>query len=78
MARSPSTMTGMMTAGIHAPSVNFETTTTSATTPVEAADAVDHRVGAPVRLLEAEVVPHHSGLAQREPGEHAERIGISA
>ena len=34
MTRNPTTSAGMSTAGIHAPSVNLETTTTRATMPV--------------------------------------------
>ena len=68
-------MIGMRTAGIQAPSVNFETTTTSATTPV---------VKRPTPLMTAltrqfgsfsrKWCTHHAGLAEGEPGEHPERV----
>jgi hypothetical protein len=41
MARNSSTISGITTAGIHAPTVNLEMTTTARTVPVMAAPTVE-------------------------------------
>ena len=68
-------MIGIRTTGIHAPIVNFDTTTTVSTMPVATAPTAltasfDRHRGS----LERVVVDHHAGLREREPGEHAHRV----
>ena len=75
-SRNATTMAGISTAGIHAPSVNFD----------DHDDERDRRRWRrrPTALIASDarhsgsrsrqVVDHHPGLAEREPGEHAERV----
>ena len=66
----------MTTAGIHAPSVNLETTTTSghdARWPRSRRALIASRARQS-RLAQPEVVDDHARLGQREPGEHAEGV----
>ena len=60
MPRKPTTMIGISTAGIHAPTVNFETTTIMAMMPVVTAPTrLIAMSRPPSRLTVAPVVDHH-------------------
>ena len=64
----------MTTVGIHAPSVNFETTTTIVTDAVACrSDGVDRKPARPSRLPQSPVVHDHPGLRQRERHEQTHR-----
>ncbi len=68
-------MSGITTTGIQAPSVNFETTTTTSTMPVATQPtALMTRPRCQFGSSQPQVVADHAGLAEGEAGEHADGV----